>query len=299
MYVGCVGIRGDSGAVVARPADTGRVTADAFDVFEREGWRRGRASPYHRGLGPLTSQAVGALLDAARVGAGATVLDVATGPGYAAAQAAARAADVTAVDVSPEMVELAASLHPGVRFEVAEAAALPFAHASFDAVMANFLMPHVGDLPHVVAELSRVIRPGGRLALTTWDPDAPGFLRALMEAAAAAGATPPVHLPAGPDFFQYSGDAEFAALLSGAGLEGPAVTLAAFSHPVDDLEAFLDAVVDGTVRMNALIASQSPETRARISEGYAERLAPWRRDGGGFELPFGVKVGSASKPTAG
>jgi protein-L-isoaspartate O-methyltransferase len=66
-------------------ADTGRVTADAFDAFEREGWRRGRASPYHRGLGPLTSQAVGALLDAASVGDGAAVLDVASGPGYAAA----------------------------------------------------------------------------------------------------------------------------------------------------------------------------------------------------------------------
>jgi SAM-dependent methyltransferase len=274
------------------------VTADAFDVFEAEGWRRGRASPYHRGLGPLTSQAVRALLDAAGVHAGATVLDVASGPGYAAAQAAARGAEVTGVDVSPEMVELAASLHPGVRFEVAEARALPFADASFDAVVANFLMPHVADLPAVVAELARVVRPAGRLALTTWDPDAPGFLRALMEAVDAAGATPPAHLPAGPDFFQFSDDADFAALLSGAGLEGPAVELASFSHPVADLGAFLDSVVDGTVRMNALIAGQSPEIRARISQGYAERLAPWQRDGGGFELPFGVKVGSGAKPAA-
>ncbi len=272
------------------------MTADAFDDFEREGWRRGRASPYHRGLGPLTSQAVGPLLDAARVAAGAAVLDVATGPGYAAAQAAARGADVTAVDVSPEMIDLAASLHPGARFEVGEAGALPFADASFDAVVANFLMPHVADLPGVVAELARVVRPGGRLALTTWDADAPGFLRALMQAVANAGATPPAHLPAGPDFFQYSGDAEFAALLSGAGLEGPTVAHASFSQPVADLGAFLDSVVDGTVRMNALIAGQSPETRARISEGYAEQLARWQRDGGGFELPFGVKVGSAGKP---
>jgi ubiquinone/menaquinone biosynthesis C-methylase UbiE len=273
------------------------VTADAFDVFEREGWRRGRASPYHRGLGPLTSQAVAALLDAARVGGGAAVLDVASGPGYAAARAAARGAEVTAIDVSPEMVELAASLHPGVRFEVADAGALPFADASFDAVVANFLMPHVADLPGVVAELARVVRPGGRVALTTWDPDAPGFLRALMQAVAAAGARPPEHLPAGPDFFQYAGDREFARLLVDAGLERPAVAIATFSHPVVDLDAFLSGVVDGTVRMNALIAGQSPDTRERIGQAYAERLAPWR-SASGFDLPFGVKVGSAGKPAS-
>jgi SAM-dependent methyltransferase len=271
------------------------VTADAFDAFERQGWRRGRASPYHRALGPLTSQAVGALLDAARVGRGTAVLDVASGPGDAAAQAAARGADVTAVDVSPEMVELAASLHPGVRFEVGEAGALPFADASFDAVVANFLMPHVADLPGVAAELARVARAGGRVALTTWDPDAPGFLGALMQAVAATGAEPPEHLPAGPDFFQYARDPEFAGLLAGAGLEAPVVAIATFSHPVADLDAFLSAVIDGTVRMNALIAGQSPDTRERIRRAYAELLAPWRR-GGGFDLPFGVKVGSAGKP---
>jgi protein-L-isoaspartate O-methyltransferase len=89
----------------------------------------------------LTSQAAGALLDAAQVGGGAAVLHVASGPGYAAARAAARGADVTAVDVLPEMVELAASLNPGVRFEVGEAGTRPFGDASFDAVVANFLMP--------------------------------------------------------------------------------------------------------------------------------------------------------------
>jgi SAM-dependent methyltransferase len=138
------------------------VTADAFDAFERQGWRRGRASPYHRGLGPLTSQAVGALLDAARVGRGAAVLDVASGPGYAAAQAAARGADVTAVDVSPEMVELAASLHPGVRFEVGEAGALPFADASFDAVVACLVFEHIEDVDDAIAEVSRVLQTRGR-----------------------------------------------------------------------------------------------------------------------------------------
>ncbi len=270
------------------------MSADPFDAFEREGWKHGRAAPYHRGLGPLTSQAVEPLLAAVAAGPGVRLLDVASGPGYCAARAAARGAQVTGADVSEEMVALAAQLHPGVPFCAADAGGLPFDHASFDAVVSSFLMPHVADLPAVVAELARVLRPGGRLALSTWDPDAPGFLRALMQAVREAGATPPTGLPAGPDFFQYAHDQEFAALLEGAGLRGATVTAHVFTHPVADLGAFLDEVVAGTVRMNALIAGQAPAVRERIAERYAELLELWR-SADGFAVPFSIKVGVAAR----
>jgi SAM-dependent methyltransferase len=270
------------------------VGVDPFDVFEREGWCRGRAAPYHRGLGPLTSRAVEPLLDAAGVGAGTTVLDVASGPGYAAATAAARGARVVGTDLSPEMVQLAASLHPEIEFHVAGGDELPFEDGSFDAVVASFLMPHVADLPAVVAEMARVVRPGGRLALSTWDPDAPGFLRSLMEAIAAAGAKPPAGLPAGPDFFQFARDDAFAGLLAGAGLVDPDVRAHAFTHPIADLDRFIDELVDGTVRMNALILGQTPEVQERIRAGYAERLDSWRSSDA-YEVPYSVKIGSAAR----
>ena len=271
------------------------MSADPFDVFEREGWQHGRAAPYHHGVGPLTSQAVEPLLDAAGAGPGVRLLDVASGPGYGAARAAARGADVVGVDVSAEMVALAAELHPAIDFRVADAGALPFPDASFDAVVSNLLMPHVADLPAVAAELARVLRPGGRLALSTWDPDAPGFLRALMEAVRAAGATPPSDIPAGPEFFQYARDDEFAALLEGAGLQRATVGDARLHPPDRRPGGFLAKLVAGTVRMNALIASQTPEVQARIAERYAELLEPWR-DADGFVVPFSVKVGAAERP---
>ena len=252
------------------------ILVDAFGTFEREGWSEGRAAPYHHGLGAITSRPVEALLDAARVGAGSSVLDVATGPGYAAGRAAARGASVVGVDFSEEMLSLAASLHPSVSFQRADAGSLPFSDGSFDAVVASFLMPHVADLPAVTAELARVVQPGGRLALVTWDPEPETFTRALFEAIAESGATPPPGLPPGPPFFQYAASDEFTVLLRGAGLVEVSVQALAFTHRIDDLDAFWTDLVGGTVRASVLIRAQPAELQARIRRLYGEKLERWR-----------------------
>jgi ubiquinone/menaquinone biosynthesis C-methylase UbiE len=267
-------------------------TADAFSAFEQAGWEAGRASPYHERMGAITARPIPALLDAAGVTRGSAVLDVATGPGYAAAQAAERGAEVVAVDRSHEMLELAASLHPAVEFRYADANALPFADATFDAVVSNLLMPHVTDLPAVVGEQVRVLRPGGRVALTTWDPEPPTFLSAMLETLQAVGAAPPAEIPAGPSFFQYAADDELAALLAGAGLADPAVETLRFTHAIADARTFVDDMTAGTVRMGVLIASQPADVRAAIRSGFAERIAPWRT-ASGFELCFSFKLGHA------
>jgi SAM-dependent methyltransferase len=267
---------------------------DAFGAFEREGWSQGRAAPYHHGLGAITSRPAEALLDAARVGEGSSVLDVATGPGYVAGRAAARGASVVAVDFSDEMLALAASLNPSVSFQRADAAALPFADGLFDAVVAAFLMPHVSDLPAVVGELTRVVRPGGRVALATWDPEPETFTRALFESIAESGATPPASLPPGPPFFQYAPSDEFTALLSGAGLSDVSVSAIAFTHFIDDLDAFWADLVDGAVRASVLIRAQPVERRALIRRMYGERLERWRV-AGGWDLACAVKLGAATR----
>lgn len=267
---------------------------DAFGAFELEGWSRGRAAPYHEGLGGITSRAVEPLLDAAAVRAGSAVLDVATGPGYAAGRAAERGAQVVGVDFSEEMLALAASEHPSVTFRQADASALPFADGSFDAVVCNFLMPHVADLPAVVSEFARVVRPGGRVALTTWDPEPATYLSALLEAIAESGAEPPPDLPPGPPFFQYSADEEFTALLAGAGLSDVSITAVAFSHHIDDVEAFWADLLGGTVRASALILAQPAERQAEIRRLFEQKLEPWRT-GGGWDVPCAVKLGAAAR----
>ena len=270
------------------------ILVDAFGAFELQGWSAGRAAPYHHGLGAITSRPADALLDLARVAAGSSVLDVATGPGYFAGRAAARGASVVAVDFSDEMLALAASLHPSVSFQKADATALPFDDGSFDAVIAAFLMPHVSDLPAVCSELARVVCPGGRLALATWDPEPESFTRFLFESIAESGAEAPPSLPPGPPFFQYARSDEFTELLAGAGLSDVSVSAVAFTHRVADLDAFWVDLVGGTVRASVLIRAQPPELQARIRRLYGERLERWRVDGG-WDVACAVKLGAATR----
>jgi ubiquinone/menaquinone biosynthesis C-methylase UbiE len=94
------------------------------------------------------------------------ILEVGCGWGELAAWLAeATGAEVVATDLSPRMVELARE--NGVAAEVADVQALPFPEASFDVAVAAWMLYHVPDLPKGIAELARVLRPGGRLVAMT------------------------------------------------------------------------------------------------------------------------------------
>src|SRR5581483_1623764 len=113
----------------------------AVREFELAGWQAAAAS--YEGFAGATRLFIPALLRAAGAKAGQRLLDVACGPGFATAAAAAAGADVTGVDFSPAMLLMACSLHPAVSFRHGDAEELPIADASQNAVMANFGIHHV------------------------------------------------------------------------------------------------------------------------------------------------------------
>ena len=270
------------------------IDLDAFDEFEASAWEE-RVEGYAGFFGDITGRLVEPLLNVARVGPGTRVLDVATGPGYVAAEAARRGATVWGVDVAEAMLARANAEHPDIEFRRADAQSLPFEDAAFDAVVGNFGLPHFARPELAVAESARVLAPGGRLALTTWD--APAEMRrfgVFLEAVAEVGAGPPDGLPPGPDVFRFSDDGEFRRLFEGQGLVDVEVRRVAFTHPVRSFEDLWRALQRGTVRMASLVLGQSEETREGIRAALERRLATYRTDGH-FDLPVSVKLCSGGK----
>ncbi|MFO1425570.1 MAG: class I SAM-dependent methyltransferase [Steroidobacteraceae bacterium] len=126
------------------------------------------------------------------------VLDVAAGNGNATLAAARRGCAVTSTDYVAELLERgrqrAAAEHLDVRFQVADAEALPFPDASFDAVLSTFGVMFAPDHARAAAELARVCRPGGRIGLANWTPE--GFIGQVFKVLGrhlppAAGLQPP------------------------------------------------------------------------------------------------------------
>jgi SAM-dependent methyltransferase len=268
------------------------VDADAFNAFEADGWEE-RAAGYDDAFGRLTARFAGPLLDAAGVVRGTRVLDVATGPGYAAAAAAARGASAVGIDIAEAMLALARRRAPGVDFRRASAEELPFADGSFDAVVGNLAVLHLGRPERAAAEFARVLRPGGRVALTVWDvPARSPFPGVLFDAVAAAGAAAPPDVPAGPPFFRFADADELAALLRGAGFAGETVTSLPFSHRVARVDELWDDLLRGTVRASALVARQSEEVRQEIRAALERAVEPFRT-GDGLEFPVSVVLATA------
>jgi SAM-dependent methyltransferase len=116
-----------------------------------------------------------ALVDAAGIEAGDRVLDVAAGTGNAAIEAAARGASVVASDLTPELFPdgRVRAAERGVELEwvEADAEALPFGDGAFDVVVSCIGAMFAPHHDRVAAELARVCRPGGTVAMLNWTPE--------------------------------------------------------------------------------------------------------------------------------
>ncbi|MHA6762838.1 class I SAM-dependent methyltransferase [Streptacidiphilus sp. PAMC 29251] len=239
----------------------------AFDECERRTWA-GRAAAFAGSFADLCAYPVPRLLDAAGVGEGTRVLDVGTGTGTAAAAACARGAKVTAVDAEPSMLELAARAAPAADVQLAVLPELPFADGMFDAVVGNFVLNHVGRPGDALAELRRVVRPGGTIALTIWSVPAGSGQELLGRAVAAAGVGRPSHLPALASEHDFPRDpAGLTALLTSAGLREAACETIRWDHRTDP-ERWWGGPAAGVAFIGQILLSQPEATRAEIKRHF-------------------------------
>jgi demethylmenaquinone methyltransferase/2-methoxy-6-polyprenyl-1,4-benzoquinol methylase len=104
-------------------------------------------------------------VDLAEVGPGSKVLDVATGTGDLAIEAASRGAEVIGSDFSEGMLERARVKAPAITFEQGDALALPYDDNAFDAATVGFGARNFADLEQGLREMTRVVRPGGKVVV--------------------------------------------------------------------------------------------------------------------------------------
>jgi SAM-dependent methyltransferase len=165
-------------------------TTDEFRQRARATWAAGDWDNFARLVEPVGK----VVLDRIDVEPGMDLLDVGTGSGGTVAiPAAQRGAKVVGSDVTPELFEPARrrSAEAGVEVDWVEADAqdLPFDDASFDRVVSTFGAMFAPDHARAAAELVRVCRPGGRIAMTTWAND--GFAGELFKLTGAFLPPPP------------------------------------------------------------------------------------------------------------
>jgi SAM-dependent methyltransferase len=269
---------------------------EAFDAFEAAGWAEKDAGAYDMLLGRVTERFAEPLLDAVGAGDGTRLLDLATGPGYVAGRAIDRGAEVVGLDRSDAMLEFAREHVPGAEFVHGDVTAIPFEDESFDAVTAAFLLLHLGQPEQAGAEAARVLEPGGAAAFTVWDVPSRGrWLGVLVDAIEEVGVSAPADLPAGPPFFRFADEAELTQLITGAGLADPTVDTVAFPLHVGSADELWDGLIEGAVRMRAVVHAQNDNVQRSIRARFDELLDDHAVDDG-FEVSVSVKLGSGRKP---
>lgn len=263
---------------------TGTTMTTPFDDAERRIWS-GRAEAYARTYARLCAHPAAALLDAAGAGPRSRVLDVGCGSGTVSAAAVARGASVYAADAEPGMVDATRRAVRGVAACIARLPELPYADDTFDAAVGNFVINHVGRPRDALAELWRVTRPGGRVAVTVWrSPGAPGQTL-IGRAAQAAGLTRPDWLPAlaPEDDFPRTREG-LAALLDAAGFLGAECSEVAWEHRTDP-DTWWAGAEQGIGAIGQVINSGGAEGVTAARRAYDGLGAGFRTPDGLLALP--------------
>ncbi|PZX11884.1 methyltransferase family protein [Palleronia aestuarii] len=267
-----------------------------FAAMERIGWGDAdTARAYASGFAAATAQHVPFLISAVHARVGAHVLDLCCGHGIVARGLVEAGAKVTGLDFSPAMLAMARERVPEAELIEGDAADLPFADGTFEAVTIGLGMPHVPDPDAVLREARRVLKPGGRIAFTVWCGPEHSFAWRTVFGAIAEHGDPSVVLPAGPYATALSIEPHARFVLTEAGFADIQVEQIDSSWTVDDPGAPFDLFHDGTVRGAALLRAQPERAKQAIRAAIAETVrrdlgphGPWR-----IPIPASMASGTA------
>ncbi|SDF29850.1 class I SAM-dependent methyltransferase [Limimaricola pyoseonensis] len=267
-----------------------------FAEREREGWSSaGIAAAFRHWFGPAAEVGARRLVEIADPRPHQEVLDLCCGQGAMTRMLRATGAHVVALDFSETMLEAARANAPRAEYHLGDAQDLPFDAGRFDAVLCSLGIPHLPDQPRALAEVARVLRPGGRFAMSAWvGPEAsPAFAAILGPIREHAE---PGLIPKQPDLNRFARPAEAEPLIAEAGLRYEGIERLKAVLEIESPDQLFEAFSTGTVAVSMLLRDQPRERVAAILAGSiaAVRLQPQTETGWQVAMPLAVL--SATRP---
>ena len=277
----------------------------AYKQTTRQQWQEA-AEAWHR-WGPTLEQWLGPatelMLDRARIGRGARVLDLAAGAGgqtLAAARRVAPSGSVLATDISPEILAYAAEAARAAGLANVETLEmdgedLDLADGSFDAVISRVGLIYFPDQQRALGEIRRVLRPGGRLSAIVYSTAARNPFFSIPVSIIRRIADLPAPAPGQPGPFSLGDPGVLETAYANAGFES--IEVRALDAPVRFATA-ADCVRFERESFGALHAMLANVTPAEREQAWTEIEAELGRFEGpdGFEGPCELLIASARRP---
>jgi ubiquinone/menaquinone biosynthesis C-methylase UbiE len=223
-----------------------------FDVSE---------TSYDNFMGRYSMRLAPAFADFAGVQAGQKALDVGAGTGALTAELVRRGAEVAAADPSPPFVAALERRLPEVDVRSAAAEELPWPDESFDVALAQLVLTFMRDAPSGVAEMRRVVRPGGVVAACMWDRQGMDMLAAVHRAQVAITPTETTEARTA-----YRSREEIEGLFAGDGFTDVRTTLLEVEREYSGFDEFWNALADGAGPAGAWVKALDDEMRAKARD---------------------------------
>ena len=245
-----------------------------------------------------TRAATELVVQGARVVSGMKVLDLASGTGEPAlslAHAVGPRGRLTATDLVPQMLEAArqnaaAQGLDNIEFRLADAESLPFGDGEFDRVTCRFGIMFFPDVPKTLAEIRRVLKPGGRVCFAVFGSleENPLFAVSLGPFLKRVKMPPPP--PDAPHIFRFADETKLANALSSAGFRDVATNKqrVIFSWPGPAEECW-EATRELAAPFKKLIEAIPPEQTVEVIREVLEGLRRFQ-NGGNIDLPATVTI---------
>jgi SAM-dependent methyltransferase len=251
----------------------------------------------------MVSERLVALLDPRP---GETILELAAGPGdtgLLAARSLGPGGRLVSTDFAPEMVEAARrraaelGLEEVVTFAVEDMQSLSFADSSFDGAVCRWGLMLVPDMETAAREISRVLRPGGRIALAVWgDAEDNDWMTAPGRSALELGLVERPD-PDAPGPFRLAREGALEDLLAGAGLRVETVEDVSVTWRASSLSAWWEIVRDTSRSLALILESATADDAEAIRTGAERRLERYVQPDGSLEVPGRTHVALARRPT--